>query len=48
MLAPLFNGYISPTAAAFAGRIQARDEKSLAIADAFFATSYPPHCADGF
>ena len=47
-LAPLFHGYLSPTAAAFAGRVQARDENVLATADAFFATSYPPYCADGF
>ena len=47
-LAPLFNGYLSPTAAAFAGRVQARNENVLATADAFFATSYPPYCADGF
>ena len=47
-LAPIFNGYISASRAAQAGLITARDEQSLATADALFATSYPPFCADGF
>ncbi len=47
-LAPIFNGYISASGAALAGLITARDEESLATADALFATSYPPFCADGF
>ena len=47
-LAPLYNGFLTPTAAAFAGRIEADSEESLAIADAFFATLYPPFCSDGF
>ena len=47
-LAPIFNGYISPSGAALAGLITARDEESLATADALFATSSPPFCADGF
>ena len=47
-LAPLFNGYLSPSGAALAGFISARDERALAKADAFFATAYPPFCADGF
>ncbi len=47
-LAPIFNGYISASGAALAGLITARDEQSLATADALFATSYPPFCADGF
>ncbi|MCI0855261.1 MAG: GNAT family N-acetyltransferase [Chloroflexi bacterium] len=47
-LAPLYNGFLTPTAAAFAGRIEADSEESLAIADAFFATLHPPFCSDGF
>lgn len=47
-LAPLFNGFISPTSAALAGRVTARNEEALAAGDAFFATLYPPFCADGF
>jgi predicted acetyltransferase len=47
-LAPLYNGFLTPTAAAFVGRVEADSEKSLAIADAFFATLYPPFCSDGF
>lgn len=47
-LAPVYNGYLSPTAAAFAGRAEARNEEVLATADAFFATLHPPYCADGF
>jgi predicted acetyltransferase len=47
-LAPLFNGFLSPTSAALAGRVTARNEEVLAAADAFFATLYPPFCADGF
>ena len=47
-LAPLYNGFLTPTAAAFAGRVEADSEESLAIADAFFATLYPPFCSDGF
>ena len=47
-LAPIFNGYISASGAALAGLITARDEQSLTTADALFATSYPPFCADGF
>jgi predicted acetyltransferase len=47
-LAPVFNGYLSPTAGALAGLIQAKDDGALERADAFFATLYPPYCADGF
>ena len=47
-LAPLFNGFLAPTGAALAGLVSARDEESLATADALFATLYPPFCADGF
>lgn len=47
-LAPLFNGFLSPTSAALAGRVTARNEEVLAAADALFATLYPPYCADGF
>ena len=47
-LAPLFNGFLSPSGAALAGLASARDEESLATADALFATLYPPFCADGF
>lgn len=47
-LAPLFNGFLSPSGAALGGLVTARNEEALAIADAFFATLYPPFCADGF
>ena len=47
-LAPLFNGFLSPSAAAFSGRLEARNEDVLAEADAFFATLYEPFCSDGF
>ena len=47
-LAPLFNGFLSPSGAALAGLVQARSEEALATADALFATHYPPFCADGF
>lgn len=47
-LAPLFNGYLSATATAFAGRIEVHDPDALATADAVFATSHPPYCADTF
>ncbi len=47
-LAPVFNGYLSPSGAALAGLATARSEEALAAADAFFATLYPPFCADGF
>jgi Sterol carrier protein domain len=47
-LAPLFNGYLAPSAAAIAGLISARSEEALQAADAFFSTTHPPFCADGF
>ncbi|MEX1253168.1 MAG: GNAT family N-acetyltransferase [Dehalococcoidia bacterium] len=47
-LAPLYNGFLSPSGAALVGLVRARDEDALARADAFFATLYPPFCADGF
>ena len=48
MLAPLFNGFLSPRAAALAGLVQVRSEEALAAAEVLFATLYPPFCADGF
>jgi len=48
VLAPVFNGFLSPSAAALAGLAAAKDEETLAIADAVFATTHPPYCADGF
>ncbi len=47
-LAPIFNGFLSPSSAALAGVVKARSDDSLARADALFATLYPPFCADGF
>ena len=47
-LAPIYNAFITPTAAAFAGRVEADSEAALATADAFFATLHPPFCSDGF
>ena len=48
VLAPVFNGYLSPSAAALAGLVRARDEDALARADAMFAALHPPFCMDGF
>ena len=47
-LASLYNGFLSPSAAAFAGRVEATSDEALATADKFFATLYPPFCSDGF
>jgi predicted acetyltransferase len=47
-LAPVFNGYLSPTQGALAGLVGARDDDALATADAMFAVLHPPFCADGF
>lgn len=47
-LAPLFNGFLAPSAAALAGLVKVHNEEALPVADAFFATLYPPFCADGF
>lgn len=47
-LAPVFNGFLSPTNGALAGLIEARNDEVLAAADALFTTRYPPFCADGF
>ncbi len=47
-LAPVFNGYLSPSAAALAGRARARNEEALARADALFAPLHSPFCSDGF
>jgi predicted acetyltransferase len=48
VLAPVFNGFLSPSAAAFAGLAAAKDEQAVATADAVFAVTHPPYCADGF
>lgn len=48
VLAPVFNGFLSPGAAALAGLAAAKDAETLATADAVFATTHPPYCADGF
>jgi len=47
-LAPVFNGFLSPTQGALAGLIRARSEEALSTADALFAVLYRPFCADGF
>ena len=47
-LAPLYNGFLTASAAAFAGRVQVDNEAALAKADAFFSTLHPPFCSDGF
>jgi predicted acetyltransferase len=47
-LAPLFNGFLSPRAAALAGLARARNDEALAAAGALFATTHRPFCADGF
>ncbi len=47
-LAPLYNGFLSPSGAALAGLVKARTEEAPAAADTLFATRYPPFCADGF
>jgi predicted acetyltransferase len=47
-LAALFSGYLSPSNAALIGLIDVGRPEALAAADRFFATRYPPHCADVF
>jgi len=47
-LAPIYNAFITPSAAAFAGRVEAASEDALKAADRFFSTLHPPHCSDGF
>jgi len=48
VLAPVFNGYVSPTRAATAGMFRASSEDALRRADAFFAPLYPPFFTDSF
>jgi predicted acetyltransferase len=47
-LAPLFNGYLSPRAAALAGLLEVRNADALDATERFFATLHRPFCADGF
>ncbi len=47
-LASLISGHDSATQLARAGLLEARDEQALRTADRLFATSYRPHCPDGF
>ncbi|MGE5596610.1 MAG: enhanced intracellular survival protein Eis [Hyphomicrobiales bacterium] len=47
-LASLLSGHRSATQLARAGRLTARDEQSLRLADAMFATEYRPHTPNGF
>jgi len=47
-LAPVFNGFLSPSGAALAGLARARSDEALDAAEAFFATTHRPFCADGF
>jgi predicted acetyltransferase len=48
VLAPLFNGFLSPRSAALAGLVSAKDEETLSKGDALLAVTHPPYCADGF
>jgi predicted acetyltransferase len=47
-LAPIFNGFLSPRDAVFAGLARASSDGAVAAAEAFFATTHAPFCADGF
>jgi predicted acetyltransferase len=47
-LAPLYNGFLSASQLAIAGRLQAKDETAVATADALFATTHPPFCTDNY
>jgi predicted acetyltransferase len=48
VLAPIFNGYITPSAAAATGQLRAASAKTLAQADAFFAVTHRPYFPDRF
>jgi predicted acetyltransferase len=47
-LGPVFNGFLSPRAAVFAGLARAASDEALEAAETFFATTHQPFCADGF
>lgn len=47
-LAPVFNGYISPSRAADVGLLQASSEDALRRADAFFGVLHRPYFTDHF
>ena len=47
-LAPVFNGFLPPRAAAQAGLLHVHTGDALQAAETFFAVRYPPYCADGF
>jgi len=48
VLAPIFNGYLTPSSAAATGQLQVSDAAALAEAEAFFAASHRPHFPDRF
>ncbi len=47
-LAPLFNGYLSATAAALAGLARVNSGAAVDTVETYFSTLYPPFCSDGF
>jgi predicted acetyltransferase len=48
VLAPLFDGYVTPSRAAGAGLLQTDSEDALRRADALFAVTYPPFFPDSY
>ena len=48
VLAPVFDGYVTPSRAAGAGLLQADSEDALLRADALFAVTYPPFFPDNY
>jgi predicted acetyltransferase len=48
VLAPIFNGYLTPASAAATGQLQVSDPAALPQADAFFAPTHRPHFPDRF
>jgi predicted acetyltransferase len=48
VLAPIFNGYVTPSRAASAGLLQADSEDALRRAGELFAVTYPPYFPDTY
>jgi predicted acetyltransferase len=48
VLAPVFNGYVTPSRAATAGLLHAASEDALRRADALFAVTHPPYFPDTY
>ena len=48
VLAPIFNGYLTPSAAAATGQVRVQNVEALAQADDFFAVGHRPYFPDRF